>query len=85
MAYVINFVEYNNIWRSKMAQSKAHIQASARYNSKTYKRYAVNTRLEYVEEIEKYKAKQGIESDSGIFNAALMYCIENNIDLKKRQ
>lgn len=65
-----------------MAQSKAHIKANAKYNAKTYKRYAVNTRLEYVEAIEKYKAEQGIASDSGIFNAAVMYCIKNNVDLK---
>lgn len=63
--------------------SNARIKANAKYNAKTYKRIAVNTRLEYIETIEEYKSRNGITSDSGIFNACIMYCIENNIDLSK--
>lgn len=66
----------------KMAKnSEARINANARYNAKTYKRFAINTRLEYVDAIEQYKIKNNIASDSGIFNAAIMYCIKHNIDL----
>lgn len=61
--------------------SEARINANARYNAKTYKRFAINTRLEYVDAIEQYKIKNNIASDSGIFNAAIMYCIKHNIDL----
>lgn len=61
--------------------SEAKINATARYNAKTYKRYAINTRVEYVDIIEQYKAKNNIFSDSGIFNAAIMYCIKHDIDL----
>lgn len=61
--------------------SDARIKANAKYNAKTYKRIAVNTRLEYLPEIEAYKIKNNINSDSGIFNAAIMYCIKNNIEL----
>lgn len=63
--------------------SNARIKANAKYNAKTYKRIAVNTRLEYMEMIDEYKSRNGIISDSGIFNACIMYCIENNIDLSK--
>ena len=65
-----------------MPRSEAQKRADKKYNEKTYHRYAVNTRKEYIPVIEEYKAKNGITSDSGIFNAAIKYCIENNIDLK---
>ena len=32
-----------------------------------------------------HKEKNGISSDSGIFSAAIKYCIENNIDLKNEK
>ena len=64
--------------------SEARINANARYNAKTYKRFAINTRLEYVDAIEQYKIKNNITSDSGIFNAAIMYCIKHNIDLTEK-
>lgn len=48
------------------------------------KRFAINTRLEYVDAIEQYKIKNNIASDSGIFNAAIMYCIKHNIDLTEK-
>lgn len=66
-----------------MPRSEAQKRADKKYIAKTYKRIAVNTRLEYMEAIEEYKSRNGIISDSGIFNAAIMYCIENNIDLSK--
>ena len=66
-----------------MPRSEAQKRADKKYIAKTYKRIAVNTRLEYMEAIEDYKSRKGIISDSGIFNAAIMYCIENNIDVSK--
>lgn len=67
---------------SERKNSAARIRASAKYAAKTYKRFAVNTRLEFVKEIEEYKKFNNIESDSGIFNAAMKYCIDHNIKLK---
>ena len=64
-------------------RSEAQKKADKKYIAKTYKRYAVNTRLEYVAKIERYKQAQHIDSDSGIFNAAIMYCIDNDIKLDK--
>ncbi len=69
---------------SDRKSSDARLRANAKYNAKTYHRYAINTRLEYVDRIDEYKQKCGIASDSGIFNAAIRYCIENNIDLKEK-
>lgn len=66
---------------SERKSSDARIRANKKYIAKTYKRIAVNTRLEYLPKIEAYKKKNNINSDSGIFNAAMMYCIENDIDL----
>lgn len=66
-----------------MPRTEAQKRADKKYIAKTYKRIAVNTRLEYMEAIEEYKSRNGITSDSGIFNACIMYCIENNIDLSK--
>ena len=66
-----------------MPRSEAQKRADKKYIAKTYKRIAVNTRFEYMEAIEEYKSRNGIISDSGIFNACIMYCIENNIDLSK--
>lgn len=66
---------------SERKSSDARIRANAKYNAKTYKRIAVNTRLELIPDIEAYKIKNNINSDSGIFNAAIMYCIKNNIEL----
>lgn len=64
-----------------MSRTEAQKRADKKYIAKTYKRIAVNTRLEYLPKIEAYKKKNNINSDSGIFNAAMMYCIENDIDL----
>lgn len=65
-----------------MPRSEAQKKADKKYIAKTYKRFAVNTRLEFVKEIEEYKKFNNIESDSGIFNAAMKYCIDHNIKLK---
>ncbi len=66
-----------------MPRSEAQKRADKKYNAKTYHRYAVNMRVEYIEAIEEYKERQGINSDSGIFITSLLYCIKNNIDLSE--
>lgn len=81
MFYYIQFV--NLAQRSDlMPNSKARIEANKRYAQKTYKRYAINTRLEYVPTIEAYMTEHGFTSSSSLFNAAVKYCVENNINLK---
>lgn len=68
---------------SERKNSEARIRANAKYNAKTYHRYAINTRIEDVERINVYKQQQGFTSDSGLFNAAIKYCIDNQIPLDK--
>lgn len=63
-------------------RSEAQIRADKKYQLKTYKRFALNTRLEYVPEIEKYMQEHGFTSYSSFFNQVAKYVIENNIDLK---
>lgn len=60
--------------------SDARIAANARYNAKTYKRYAVNTRLADAEMIDNYFKSQNLSGSAG-YIAAVKYCIDNNIDL----
>ena len=66
-----------------MPRSEAQKRADKKYIAKTYKRYNVNTRRELVPAIDEYKVRCGIDSDSGIFNAAIKYCMANNIDLSQ--
>lgn len=61
--------------------SEAKIKANNKYASKTYKRYAINTRLEYVPKIEAYGKQYGFDSASGVFNAAIRYVVDNDIPL----
>lgn len=68
---------------SERKSSNARIKANAKYNAKTYHRYAINTRIEDAERINVYKQQQGFTSDSGLFNAAIMYCIKNKVNLKE--
>ena len=67
-----------------MPRSEAQKRADKKYAEKTYHRYAINVRKEFVSAIDEYKEQNNISSDSGIFNAAIKYCIENNIDLKNK-
>lgn len=62
--------------------SEARIKANAKYAAKTYKRYAVNARLEFATVIDQY-CKDHNMSNSGLFLKAVKYCIDNNIDLNQ--
>lgn len=64
-----------------MPRSDAQKKADKKYIAKTYKRYAINTRLEYVPTIEEYMTKHGITSASSMFNSAVRYIIKNGIDI----
>ena len=55
-----------------MPRSDAQKKADKKYITKTYKRYAINTRLECVPKIEKYMSKHNFTSSSSFFNAAYM-------------
>lgn len=64
-----------------MPRNEAQKRADKKYIAKTYKRYAINTRLEYVPTIEKYMSEHNFTSSSSFFNTAVKYIIENNIDI----
>lgn len=68
-----------------MPRSEAQKRADKKYASKTYKRIAINTRLEYVPQIEEYCNKYGFDSASGVFNAAIHYIVDNDIPLAPNQ
>lgn len=65
-----------------MPRSDAQKKADKKYIAKTYRRYAINTRLEYVPKIEKYMSEHDFTSSSSFFNATVKYIIENDIDIK---
>ncbi len=64
--------------------SLARLKANAKYAAKTYKRYAVNARLDFAAVIDEYCKTNDI-SNSGLFLAAVKYCLDNNIDLSANQ
>ena len=59
-----------------MSISEARKRANKKYNEKTYKRYAVNTRLENAKLIDTYCINNNI-SYSSLFNTAVMDYINN--------
>lgn len=63
-------------------RSESQKRADKKYIAKTYKRYAINTRIEYVPMIEKYMNEHNFSSSSSFFNSAVKYIIENDIDIK---
>ena len=63
-----------------MAMSKAHIEASSRYNQKNYRSFTVNAKISEYEKIEKYCNDNNISKAQLLLKAA-MYIIDNNIAL----
>lgn len=61
-----------------MARSEAQKRADKKYIAKTYKRYAVNARVEFATIIDEYCKVNNI-SNSGLFLKSVKYCIDNNI------
>ena len=82
MEHYILFVNFPQEKGDIMPSSESRKKANKKYADKTYKRYAINTRLEYVPKIEKYMSKHNFTSSSSFFNAAVKYIIENDIDIK---
>lgn len=64
--------------------SPARLKANAKYAAKTYKRYAVNARLEFAAVIDDYCKTNNI-SNSGLFLAAVKYCLDNGVNLAEYQ
>lgn len=64
-----------------MPRSDAQKRADKKYLAKTYKRYAVNARVEFAAVIDAYCKEHSI-SNSALFLTAVRYCFDNDIDLK---
>ncbi|MCM1361549.1 MAG: hypothetical protein NC235_06570 [Clostridiales bacterium] len=64
-----------------MAMSEAHKKASAKYDAKAYEKKLVRFKPDQWEKFKAYTAENGY-TDNGYIISAIMYCIENNINLK---
>ncbi|MCM1008669.1 MAG: hypothetical protein NC485_12250 [Ruminococcus flavefaciens] len=67
-----------------MAMSEAHKKASAKYDAKAYEKKLVRFKPDQWEKFKAYTAENGY-TDNGYIISAIMYCIENNIDLKQEK
>ena len=67
-----------------MATSEAHKRASAKYDAKAYEKKLVRFKPDQWDIFRKHTAENGY-TDNGFIVSAVMYCIENNIDLKKQK
>lgn len=63
-----------------MAQSKAHIKATNKYNAKAYDRIAFQVYKGQRDKLKNYCQQQGISLNS-LISASLAYCIANDVDL----
>ena len=66
-----------------MSVSKAHIEATNRYNAKNYKQLKVNVRFNDYDFIDNYCKTNNISKASLVLNS-VKYCINNNIDIKNQ-
>ena len=64
-----------------MTVTKAHINASKKYNAKTYKAFTVNAKIAEYEKISEYCEKNDVSKAQLLLRSAL-YCIDNDIDLR---
>lgn len=64
-----------------MASTEAHKKASAKYDAKAYEKKLVRFKPDQWEKLKKHTGDNGY-TDNGFIVAAVLYCIENNIDLK---
>ena len=64
----------------RVAMSKAHIEASSRYNQKNYRSFTVNAKISEYEKIEKYCNDNNISKNKLLLSAAA-YVIDHNIKL----
>lgn len=66
-----------------MSQTEAQRKAKAKYDAKTYKSIACKCKLSDYSKFQAYASSQNILSMSSLLRRCVMYCIENNIDLRK--
>lgn len=64
-----------------MATTEAHKKASAKYDAKAYVKKLVRFKPEQWTMLKDYTEKNNY-TDNGFIISAVMYCIENNINLK---
>ena len=64
-----------------MPRSEAQKRADRKYAAKTYKNLQVSARIADYEKIDKYSKDNNI-SKAQLIIKSVMYCIDNNIDLK---
>lgn len=67
-----------------MAQTEAHKKASAKYDAKAYEKKLVRFKPEQWEIFKAYTQNNGY-TDNGFIISAIMYCIDNNIDLNNNK
>ncbi len=67
-----------------MASTEAHKKASAKYDAKAYEKKLVRFKHDQWEKFRNYTSENGY-TDNGFIVSAVMYCIENNIDLKNQE
>ncbi len=66
-----------------MATSEAHKRASAKYDAKAYEKKLVRFKPEQWKLFKEHTSLNDY-TDNGFIVSAVMYCIENNIDLKNK-
>ena len=65
-----------------MPQTEAQRKAKAKYDAKNYKSIACKCKLSDYDKFLVYAENQNISSMNSLLYKCIMYCIENNIDLK---
>lgn len=65
--------------------TEAQRRATKKYDAKTYKSIACKCKLADYEKFQKYANDQNLSSMNALLYKCVMYCIENNIDLKQEK
>lgn len=65
----------------QVKSSAAKLRANAKYDAKAYEKKLVRFKPEQWKKFKDFTAENGY-TDNGFIISAVMYCIENNIDLK---
>lgn len=67
-----------------MATSEAHKRASAKYDAKAYQKKLVRFKPAEWEKFRTHTVQKGY-TDNGFIIKAIMYCIDNDIDLSEKE
>lgn len=65
-----------------MPQTDAQRKAKAKYDAKTYKSIACKCKIADYDKFQAYANQQNITSMNALLYKCVMYCIDNNINLK---